>query len=35
MEISKTLRKRYYLVEKAKNASIIGERPVSEGTVRP
>ena len=30
MEISKTLRKRYYLVEKAKNASIIGERPVSE-----
>ena len=28
MEISKTLRKRYYLVEKAKNASIIGEVPL-------
>ena len=33
MEISKTLRKRYYLVEKAKNASIIGEWPVLDGTV--
>ena len=31
MEISKTLRKRYYLVEKAKNASIIGEVPTLEG----
>ena len=31
MEISKTLRKRYYLVEKAKNASIIGEVPLLEG----